>query len=579
MSNEERISDGKIPILRLRPTVPTELIRPRQQVKQPDGPWIAHPYLIDEETSAYRKKKIHAPDITMKEYRDLWKEDNVMAVEKLKGTNIEDFNIVSILELLPSIHMQKILGRTDHEIASRIERHYVGAHQYLDPGHFTAPILIDRFGADWGSNARDGLDWDDEFEESRRTRARSFLKHALDNEKWNKSEYAWEADAWNDVFSLMRDDPALSVDKHEYNTIGQKVDPVSCLLTGESRYIKRIPDATFGLATFQPRDYQNVVAEWDLDRDRLEALLLHQQYGLISDPRWGETSLVFPFAVYEAKGWSGDARAARRQACSAGKVYLDLLDNLARQLGKAGEKNGRYQTDQSRNSQVFVYTSFGAHWHVLVGYKRPRLAREHAGHQGLSESVYVFQRIWSSRVTTERRAWELLSLVDQIHLWGVTDFRDSIMRHLKPWHDFAKKCYINDIDFMEHLSTKAGRTIVDGKLNIRIHTSCTILPEWTKHFTDDARLRFKERVVYHLNEKWPTYRDVRTNEFPYFRACGVDGCGALNTPGYPLATTEDIVMHLREVHGWDDAEIAEVEHAWETGDNIDNKKVSKRSRR
>lgn len=162
---------------------------------------------------------------------------------------------------------------------------------------------------------------------------------------------------------------------------------------------------------------------------------------------------------------------------------------------------------------------------------------------------------------------------------------------------------------MEHLSTKAGRTIVDGKLNIRIHTSCTILPEWTKHLTDDARLRFKERVVYHLNEKWPTYRDVRTNEFPYFRACGVDGCGALNTPGYPLATTEDIVMHLREVHGWDDAEIAEVEHAWETGDvlrlsgpsaemtsadglppprdyrkrraveNIDNKKVSKRSRR
>lgn len=131
------------------------------------------------------------------------------------------------------------------------------------------------------------------------------------------------------------------------------------------------------------------MAEWDLDRDRLEALLLHQQYGLISDPRWGETSLVFPFAVYEAKGWSGDARAARRQACSAGKVYLDLLDNLARQLGKAGEKNGRYQTDQSRNSQVFVYTSFGAHWHVLVGYKRPRLAREHAGHQGLSESVYV----------------------------------------------------------------------------------------------------------------------------------------------------------------------------------------------
>lgn len=178
-------------------------------------------------------------------------------------------------------------------------------------------------------------------------------------------------------------------DKHEYNTIGQKTHPASCLLTGESKFIKRIPDATFGLATFQPRDYQNAVAEWDLDRERLEALLLHRQSGLISDPRWGETSLVFPFAVYEAKGWSGDAREARRQACLAAKVYLDLLDDLSRQPGKAGEKLGQYQTDQSRNSQVFVYTSFGAHWHILVGYKRPRLEKEYAGCQGMSESVYV----------------------------------------------------------------------------------------------------------------------------------------------------------------------------------------------
>ena len=180
-----------------------------------------------------------------------------------------------------------------------------------------------------------------------------------------------------------------SSDKHEYNTIGQKRQPVSCLLSGESKFIKRIPDATFGLATFQPKDYQNVLAEWDLDRDRLEALLLHRHCGLISDPRWGDTSLVFPFAVYEAKGWSGDAREARRQACSAGAVYLDMLDNLTRQPGKVGGRSGAYQTAQSRSSQVFVFTSYGAHWHILVGYKRPRLKREHAGLKGMSESVYV----------------------------------------------------------------------------------------------------------------------------------------------------------------------------------------------
>ena len=171
--------------------------------------------------------------------------------------------------------------------------------------------------------------------------------------------------------------------------MGQKTHPVSCLLTGETKFIKRIPDATFGLATFQPEDYQSVIGEWDLDRDRLEALLLHRHCGLISDPRWGDKSLVFPFAVYEAKGWSGDARDARRQACSAAAIYLDMLDNLARQPGNMGKAGSEYQTDESRSSQVFVFTSFGAHWHVLVGYKRPRLKREHAGLEGLSKYVYV----------------------------------------------------------------------------------------------------------------------------------------------------------------------------------------------
>lgn len=121
----------------------------------------------------------------------------------------------------------------------------------------------------------------------------------------------------------------------------------------------------------------------------MEALALHRHCGLLSDPRWGDSSLVFPFAVYEAKGWAGDAREARRQACSAAAAYLDLLDRLTEVPGLTGERSGAYQTKKSRNSQVFAFTSYGAHWHILVGYKRPRLNREYAGHQGLSESVYV----------------------------------------------------------------------------------------------------------------------------------------------------------------------------------------------
>lgn len=99
-------------------------------------------------------------------------------------------------------------------------------------------------------------------------------------------------------------------------------------------------------------------------------------------------TLVFPFAVYEAKGWSGDCRVARRQACIAATAYLDLLDDLARRPGPV-DSTKPYQTATSHHYQVFALTSFGAHWHLLVGYRRPREAEEHAGVQGMSETVHV----------------------------------------------------------------------------------------------------------------------------------------------------------------------------------------------
>jgi hypothetical protein len=75
------------------------------------------------------------------------------------------------------------------------------------------------------------------------------------------------------------------------------------------------PDATLGLATFQERDVENPVRASELLRGRLEKLLLHRKCGLLTDPKWGETNPAFPFAAYEAKGWSGDCRVARRQTC------------------------------------------------------------------------------------------------------------------------------------------------------------------------------------------------------------------------------------------------------------------------
>ncbi|KAJ3539273.1 hypothetical protein NM208_g5553 [Fusarium decemcellulare] len=577
------------PVLRLRPTTATELIRPRQKIKQPDGPWIAHPDLIDDEWVRRSKKENLKPDATWNDYRDIWKAEAKDSLEVLKGCKPEDFLIKAVLEMGPLVDIQMMLnGMTDHEIALATEKQYVGAHLTLH-----APYIAERFGPDWGMNARgiyyrhyyspawvtvdhslwlpslDDTDWNHHAEEGRRARARTFLKHVLDNEKWAKSEYAWEADAWTDVFGLMRDDPVLAIDKHEYNTIGQKRHPVTCLLTGESKFIRRIPDATFGLATFKPRDYQNYIAEWDLDYDRLEALKLHRHCGLISDPRWSDNCLVFPFAAYEAKGWSGDCREARRQACSAGAVYLDMLDRLARRPGAFGDKPGTYQTEQSRSSQVFVFTSFGSHWHVLVGYKRPRLNREHAGREGMSESVYLFQRIWSGRVTTERRAWELLSLIDQIHLWGATDFRDWVIRHLKPWHEFGKKCYVNDVDFIAS-APQTSMSFTTEMYQFRGPGPCLALPKWTEHLQEEARLKLKDAAGYHLFHAFIKYRSKnqpKSDRFPDMKRCAIGQCRPIGgDPGYPLASIEEVKTHLREVHGEGEESVAEMVRVCEARD-------------
>ena len=171
-------------------------------------------------------------------------------------------------------------------------------------------------------------------------------------------------------------------------TLLPDTDPVTCHLTGTSTLVRRIPDATFGLATTTDRDASSPTWLSELQRDRLERLMQHPKYGLISDPRRLDMHLSFPFMVYEAKWWSGDCRSARRQACEAAAVYLDMLDDLGRRPGQVGSSRP-YQTKTSHHCLVFVLTSFGAYWHLLVGYRRPRLPAEHAGTFGMSETVYV----------------------------------------------------------------------------------------------------------------------------------------------------------------------------------------------
>ncbi|KAK4041587.1 hypothetical protein C8A01DRAFT_45244 [Parachaetomium inaequale] len=396
------------PVPRPRPTVPVDrkLSRPLlPTVTGQDGPLTENPGLIRYKPPCHPRQ--FPDDITIKQYRALWTKLHRQAQRpRAMGSTPKPKSWRAV-----KIPAARLLA------AQRLGRQLWGGLERQCSWDILPSLPLSWVGIGWSHSVT-----------RRRTRARRFVRHIVDNERWKKVEFAWEADAWTDVFGLMRDDPLLAV-----------------------------------------------------------------HCGLISDPRWGDANLVFPFAVYEAKGWGGDPREARQQACSAGAVYLDLLEVLAKRPGK--HKPGKIledQTPESRNTQVFVFTSFGAHWHILVGYKRPRLEREYAGQEGMSKSVYVFQRIWSARVVTEKKAWELLSLVDQIHLWGVTDHREFVIRHLKPWHRYAERCYARDVEHM------LGYVDTAGWLNPKTHArqwsvpqNCIWLPEWRWHLTNNSQKRHK----------------------------------------------------------------------------------------
>ncbi|GFF96763.1 hypothetical protein IFM47457_11049 [Aspergillus lentulus] len=583
MSDSGDTRERTIPILNSRDNAPNEQKKPKVPDHSWDGPLVPDPCGLENELRVKSPDRGSVAGITMDEYRasfNLERERTLRHLRKLKAEKrLGELEVEYVVKLWPSVDMMRTDGWSDDKVELALDRYYIGAQYYLTPNNIAPPRMIEQYGADWGLNARgiyyrhyyspgwvtsdhdlwlpslDGIDWNHFSESSRRSRAETFLRHVLNNERWKKSEYAWEADAWTDVFGQMKNDPVLAVDKHEYNTVKLKRDPVSCLLVGEPKFIKRIPDATFGLATFKPRDYQNILAEWDLDHDRLEALLLHRHCGLISDPRWGYADLVFPFAVYEAKGWGGDAREARRQGCSAGAVYLDMLDSLARQPGKVAQKNRVYQSAKSRSkNQVFVFTSFGAHWHVLVGYKRPRHETEYAGHEGFSGSVY---RIWSGRLVSVRKAWELLSLVDQIHLWGATDFRNSIIQYLKQWHEFGRRCWANDVDFL-FSELKTDRVTQDGKGYCCIPAASLQLPDWANRLSEEICGKLLERVGFHFREAYQRDLSALSDQWPGAFRCVRGDCGPLGTPGYPILSEEEMVAHYRLIHGTDDESIADL---------------------
>lgn len=142
---------------------------------------------------------------------------------------------------------------------------------------------------------------------------------------------------------------------------------------------RRIPDATMGLRTYSNSNlehgYTCTVVDCKINHDsmqphkslldyRIDAQMYDKQCGLIVDGIWGESNLIFPFAVYEAKKRTSTWEQAEHQVYHAFKVYLAMLDDLARDPLDITE----YQCQESMHYQLFGFTSCGSYWKVYIAW-------------------------------------------------------------------------------------------------------------------------------------------------------------------------------------------------------------------
>lgn len=144
---------------------------------------------------------------------------------------------------------------------------------------------------------------------------------------------------------------------------------------------KRIPDITCGLTSYILSDPNDEGVDGRERRMRealhtgslLRFICIFNGHSLIIDGKWGECTILFPFAVYEAKKDENSKMGVTIQLKLAFNAYLGMLDRLARQPGKMEE----YQSSQSTAFPIFGFTSNGRDWRMYVGYL-PNCAREDA---------------------------------------------------------------------------------------------------------------------------------------------------------------------------------------------------------
>ncbi|KAF9770581.1 hypothetical protein IL306_011853, partial [Fusarium sp. DS 682] len=141
----------------------------------------------------------------------------------------------------------------------------------------------------------------------------------------------------------------------------------------------RIPDWTMGLKSYEDfflkrgficndedctDDHEKQQPDKRLSDTRLREMMESPDCGLVVDGVWGQTKLLFPFAIYEAKKDVSSMTAAVGQISHACKTYLAMLDDLARDP----DDISRYQERTSDKYQLFAFTSCGSYWQAFTAW-------------------------------------------------------------------------------------------------------------------------------------------------------------------------------------------------------------------
>ncbi|KAI1853511.1 hypothetical protein JX265_004159 [Neoarthrinium moseri] len=190
------------------------------------------------------------------------------------------------------------------------------------------------------------------------------------------------------------------------------------LMTYDKYFLKRgyicsVPDCEDDHSLMQP--------DKRLSQRDLTAMMHDHNCGLVVDGLWGRADLVFPFAVYEAKKRASSFPEAEEQVYDACKMYLAMLDDLARNPDNVA----KYQTEESSKHQLFAFVSCGSDWQVFIAWN-------------MEGSINV-ETIWEGDVKKFTAAFDLICIVDQIHEYAIHQHREFVMKHLEAWHSRHQK--------------------------------------------------------------------------------------------------------------------------------------------